>query len=60
MPSSGKFTHGTVIFDSSSLCRERLTVARYTARGLIEVKDANNLKCWVHLDSARLWSSLNQ
>jgi hypothetical protein len=50
-----KFKRNQWIYERSSLCRERLRVVRYTAHGLIEVKDSMGRKGWVNPDDAREW-----
>jgi hypothetical protein len=53
-----KFKRGTCIYDGSSLVKERLWVKRYTAHGLIEVKDYLGFISWVNPEKARLYSSI--
>lgn len=58
MTSNGKFKRGACIYDGSSLCKERLWVQRYTAHGLIQVKDSQGLIGFVNPEKARPYSSL--
>jgi hypothetical protein len=57
MPQARKFKRGQSIYDGSASGRERVTVKRYTAHGLIEVKDADGRIGWIHPDKACAWSN---
>ncbi|MFF3416793.1 hypothetical protein ACFYW9_19150 [Streptomyces sp. NPDC002698] len=49
------FRRHQIIYDRSSLCREPVRVVRYTAHGLIEIKDVSGRKGWINPDDARKW-----
>ncbi|MFF9649713.1 hypothetical protein [Streptomyces sp. NPDC014622] len=51
--SARKSKRGERIYDKSALGREVVTVSRYTAHGLIEIKDSSGLKGWINPDDAR-------
>ncbi|MFC4498769.1 MULTISPECIES: hypothetical protein [Streptomyces] len=55
--SDNRFKARQIIYDGSALGRERLRVVRYTAHGLIEVKDSAGRKGWINPDDARAWSA---
>ncbi|MGV9693409.1 hypothetical protein ACWDUX_30375 [Streptomyces sp. NPDC003444] len=48
-----KFKRGEQIYDKSALGRDVVTFVRYTAHGLVEVKDDAGLKGWINPDDAR-------
>jgi len=48
-----KFKRGERIYEKGALGGETVTVVRYTAHGLIEIKDHAGRKGWVNPDDAR-------
>ncbi|WP_157876544.1 hypothetical protein [Streptomyces graminilatus] len=52
-----KFKRGQAVYDSSALGRERVTVVRYTAHDLIEIKDQAGRKGWINSDDAKAWAN---
>lgn len=51
----GQFKRGQTIYDSGDLTQSKVFVVRYTAHGLIQVKDEAGRKGWVNPDDARKW-----
>ncbi|MFG3176559.1 hypothetical protein ACGFZC_16045 [[Kitasatospora] papulosa] len=51
-----KFKRGQAIYDKGDLTRSKVLVSRYTAHGLIEIKDEAGRKGWVNPDDARAWA----
>ncbi|MFE5542744.1 hypothetical protein ACFQ71_02880 [Streptomyces sp. NPDC056534] len=48
-----KFKRGDRIYDKSALGRDVVTVMRYTAHGLIEIKNDAGQKGWINADDAQ-------